>query len=112
MSDKYQAVVKNVRVTPRKARLVADLVRNRPVQEALELLSVTHKKTAPVFSKLIGSAVANATNRATVDVDRLVVSEIFVDQGISFKRFIPRAKGSASGIKKRCSHLTVRLREI
>ncbi|MBP9708818.1 MAG: 50S ribosomal protein L22 [Oligoflexales bacterium] len=112
MSDKYQAKLRNVRVTPRKARLVAGLVRNKPVQTALDTLKFTNKRSAPLIYKLINSAVANATDKGTVDVDRLVVSEIFVDEGIAFKRFLPRAQGRATQVKKRTSHITVRLKEI
>lgn len=112
MADKIQARLFGTRIGPRKARLVADLVRGLPVQSALDLLKVTNKKASPVISKLISSAVANATQNSTVDIDRLVVSEIFVDCGIVLKRYLPRAQGRATPIKKRSSHITVRLQEI
>ncbi len=112
MSDEIQARLFGTRIGPRKARLVADLVRGLRVQSALDLLKVTNKKASPIISKLITSAVANATQRSAVDVDRLVVSEIFVDGGIVLKRYLPRAQGRATPIKKRSSHITVRLKEI
>ncbi len=112
MSGTFQAVLNSVRVAPRKARLVADVVRGKPVGVALDTLRLMNKKTAPVIKKLIESAVANAQDRATVDVDRLVISEVFVDGGVAFKRFTPRAQGRATPIRKRTSHITVRLKEI
>jgi large subunit ribosomal protein L22 len=71
-----------------------------------------NKKGARIIYKVLNAAVANATDRATVDVDRLVVSEIFVDGGVMWKRYVPRAKGSGSPILKRTSHITVKLTEI
>lgn len=112
MAQEFKAIVRNVRVSPRKARLVADLVRGRPVSYAIDLLKVTNKRTAPIFAKLIKSAIANATSKNTVDVDRLVVSETFVDEGVTLKRFLPRAQGRATQIKKRSSHITVKLVEL
>ena len=112
MADLYRAVLKNVRITPRKARLVASLVRGKAVSAAIDMLKLTKRRAAPVVSRLIQSAVANAQNRATVDVDRLVVAEIFVDKGMVLKRFLPRAQGRATGIQKRFSHITVKLKEI
>jgi large subunit ribosomal protein L22 len=111
-SDKTQAKLYGIRIGPRKARLVADLIRGLPVQSALDILKVTNKKASPIISKLIQSAVANATRESAVDVDRLVVSEIFVDGGMVLKRFLPRAQGRATEIRKRSSHITVRLAEI
>ena len=112
MSDYYQAVLRNVRISPRKARLVADMIRDRPAGQAVELLTLTHKKASRLILKLVNSAIANATNRATVDIDRLVVGEIFVDGGATWKRWIPRAQGRATPIRKRTSHITVRLIEL
>ncbi len=112
MSGKYQARLRNVRLTPRKARLLADLVREKPVQIALDSLKLTNKKGSPILFKLISSAVANASQGATIDVDRLVISEVFVDQGFTMKRFLPRAQGRATVIRKRTSHITVRVSEV
>lgn len=112
MADAYKAILRNVRIGPRKARLVADVVRGKPVSTALDTLRVMNRKAAPMLSKLIKSAMANATDRATVDVDRLIVSEVFVDGGYVLKRFLPRAQGRATPLHKRTSHITVKLTEI
>lgn len=112
MAQSFKAVLRNVRIGPRKARLVADLVRGKPVSSAVDLLRMTNKRAAPLINKLVKSAMANATDRATVDVDRLVISEIFVDGGFSFKRFLPRAQGRATQVRKRTSHITVKLTEL
>ena len=111
MSEGYRSYLKGVRVAPRKARLVVDLVRGKYVQEALDILKFTNKKAAPVVAKMIGSAVANAQSTATVDVDQLIVSRVFVDEGPTMKRFLPRAQGRATPIRKRTSHITVELLE-
>lgn len=108
----YQAVLRNTKISPRKARLVADLVRGLPVAVALDSLRSINKKAAPLVSKLIQSAVANASNVATVDVDRLVVKEAFVNEGQKLKRYLPRAQGRATQVKKRSSHIIVKLAEI
>ena len=109
----YQAVLKNVRISPRKMRLVADLVRGKQVQQALDMLHLTNKKGARILTKVVKSAVANATDTGTaVDVDRLSVAEVMVDMGPALRRFIPRAQGRATPVKKRMSHITLRLKEI
>lgn len=108
----YQAILKNVRISPRKLRLVADMVRGKQVQNALDELTLTNKKGARILHKVLKSAIANATDVATVDVDRLSVSEIMVDMGPCLKRFLPRAQGRATPIKKRMSHVTLRVKEI
>ncbi len=112
MSEASRAVLKNVRIAPRKVRLVVNLVKGKQVQYAMDLLKLTNKKAAPVVYKLIQSAVANASQDSTVDVDRLIVSEGFVDGGASLKRWLPRAQGRATGIQKRTSHVTIKLKEI
>ena len=112
MADKYQAKLTKYRVSPRKVRLVVDLVRNRTVSDALDILKLTNKASAPAVAKLIQSAMENAQQKATVDVDRLVVSEVFVDEGPTYKRFLPRAQGRATPIRKRTSHVTVRVSEL
>jgi len=111
MSKTYQAILWNVRISPRKVRLVADAVRGLPVSDAIDMLRVMNKRSAPVMKKLIESAVANAKDRSTVDVDQLVVKETFVNQGITMHRWLPRAQGRATPIKKRSSHITVRVAE-
>lgn len=107
----YKAVLRGMRISERKARLVVALVRGRDVGTALDILRVTTKKTAPVLAKLINSAIANAKNTATVDVDRLYVAEAFVDGAGMMKRFMPRAQGRAFTIRKRSAHITIKLRE-
>jgi len=106
-----KAVIRNLKSTPRKARLVADAVRGRNVNEALNLLQFGIAKDVAVdVAKLIKSAVANITNKdsdANVEVDDLRVKEIRVDEGVVMKRFRPRAKGSASPVVKRMCHITV-----
>lgn len=110
--SEFNAKLKGARIAPRKARLVVDLVRGKPVQSALEVLKLTHKKAAPLVSKLIHSAVANATANATVDIDQLVVAEASVSEGATMKRFMPRAQGRATPIRKRTSHINIKLKEI
>jgi large subunit ribosomal protein L22 len=108
----YRAELRNIRITARKARLVVDLVRGKPVSTALDTLKLTKKKCAPLLSKLISSAMANAKDQATVDVDRLYVAEAYVNEGTTLKRFIPRAQGRATPIRKRSSHIIVKLQEL
>ncbi|MGN1398655.1 MAG: 50S ribosomal protein L22 [Erysipelotrichaceae bacterium] len=102
-----KAVAKNVRLTPRKVRLVLDLVRGKDVKEALAILKYTPRNTAPVVSKLIKSAVANATNNHQMNEEKLYIKAIYADEARVLKRWMPRAKGSASQILKRSSHITV-----
>ncbi|MDO8643517.1 MAG: 50S ribosomal protein L22 [bacterium] len=101
-----------LRIAPRKVRLVADMIRGRKVQEALDLLRFTPKGSAMDIYKLIRSAVSNATVKGGVDVDALVVKTITVDQGPTLRRHMARAKGSASRINKKTSHIKVVLGEI
>ena len=82
------------------------------VQDALDTLRFLNKKAAPMVSKLIGSAMANATSQATVDVDGLVISEAYVDEGRTMKGWLPRAQGRATPLRKRSSHITIKLREV
>lgn len=107
-----KAVLRLARVSPRKARLVADLIRGRDVGDALELLGFTEKKSATLFKRLVESAVANAeyvAERANrkVDIDSLYVSQVFVDAGPTLRRFRPRARGMATKVLKKTSHITV-----
>ena len=103
-----KASLRFARVSPRKARLVADLVRGNDVDEALEKLTFTRKKTAPLIKKLIESAVANAeSNNQNLDIDALYVARIWVDQGAALRRWRPRAMGRATRIKKPTSHIHV-----
>lgn len=107
-----KAILRYARVSARKARLVADLVRGMDVPDAIETLSFTRKKSAPMVRKLIESAVANAEHSAEksksdLDIDDLFVKTIFVDAGPTLRRFRPRAQGRATQILKQTSHITV-----
>ena len=106
--------VKNssVGIAPRKVRQVADLIRRKPVQEALKTLRFSEKKEiAIVLSKLINSGLAIASEGGKYDLDNLTVGTIFVDEGPTLKRIMPRAQGRAFRIRKRTSHITVKLNE-
>lgn len=104
-----QAVLKFVRLSPQKARLVADLVRGKKVDEAINTLKFSNQRAAGILKKVLESAIANAENNNGADVDELKVSEIFVDEGPVMKRISPRAKGRADRISKRTSHITIRV---
>ena len=106
-----RAFARDVRITPRKVRLVADLVRGKAVADALGILAVCNRVAAKPVEKLIRSASANATNNFGMDKDSLYVAEIQVGDGLKIKRYIPRAKGSASSIIKRNAHIRVVVKE-
>ncbi len=106
-----RAISKYLRVSPTKARLVADLIRGKQVDEALTILKFTTKKSGRFINKTLRSAVANAENSKEVDVDNLFVKTILVDEGPRLKRWRPRAMGRATRILKRSSHITVVLAE-
>ena len=107
MPTEARAISKNVRITPRKARLVMDLVRGKSVKEALGLLANTNRAASEPVTKLIKSAAANAINNFGMDEDSLYIAQIWANDGLRMKRYLPRAKGSASGLVKRNSHLYV-----
>jgi len=102
-----QATAKTVRIAARKVRLVIDLIRGNSVAEAIAILKFTTRGASPVVAKVLNSAIANAENNFDLDRQDLVVSEAYVNEGATLKRFRPRAKGSASPINKRTSHITV-----
>jgi len=106
-----RAVARYIRVSPFKARQVADLVRGKDIREAIGILKYTNKKSAPLIGKVLTSAVANAEHNYDMDSDELYVSEIFVDEGPTLKRMRPRAYGRADVRRHRTSHITVVLRE-
>jgi len=106
-----RAKLSYARLSPQKTRWVVDMVRGKDVQEALNILKFSPQKAAAVVSKLVSSAVANAEQNGVSDVDRLVVKAISVDQGPVLKRFMPRAQGRATKIRKPTSHITVILGE-
>ncbi len=106
-----KAKLRYARVSAQKARLVVDLVRGKDVNEALKILTFTNKKTAVLLKKLLQSAVANATQKQTVDPDNLYVKYVTVDQGPVLKRYTPRAQGRATEIRKKMSHINITLDE-
>lgn len=101
------AKLKGARISPQKARLVADQIRGLPVEKAEQVLAFSNKKAAHLVRKVLMSAVANAENNLGADIDELRVGRIFVDEGPTFKRGMPRAKGRYNRILKRTSHITV-----
>jgi len=106
-----QAIAASVRVTPRKVRLVIDLVRGKAVKEALGILANVNKSATTPVVKLIQSAAANAVNNHEMTEAKLYIAEIYANDGPRLKRFLPRAKGSASSILKRTSHITCVVKE-
>ena len=102
-----KAVEKFIRISPRKLRYVADVIRTKRVDDAVDLLTFTTKKAALIIKKAVQSAVANATENHKMNEDDLVVEKIFINEGPILKRFRPRARGRATKIRKRTSHLTV-----
>ena len=106
-----KARAKFIRTSPRKARMVTELVKGKGVGEALNILAFTKKAPAKIVSKLLKSAVANADQMKNIDVDTLFIKQISVDQGPTMKRYRPRAMGRATMIRRRMSHITVVLEE-
>ncbi|MGA2959549.1 MAG: 50S ribosomal protein L22 [Thermodesulfobacteriota bacterium] len=106
-----RAIAKYLRVSPRKVRLNADLIRGKRVEEAINLLSFTPKAGAKLVSKVVQSALANARQDKSIDVDTLFVKTIYVNQGPTLKRFRPKPMGRAGRIRKRTCHVTVVLSE-
>lgn len=104
-----KALLRFHRQQPRKTRLLADLVRGKNVERALLELKYLNKRASGAFMKLIESAAANAKEQQGVEKKDLIVKEVRVDKGITFKRFMPRARGRATPINKRTSHIFVRL---
>ena len=106
-TNEVRATAKYVRVAPRKARAVVSLIRNLPVEKALEVLQFSTRAASVDVAKVLRSAIANAVNNNGLREDTLVVRLAYVDEGPTLKRIRPRAKGSASRINKRMSHITV-----
>jgi large subunit ribosomal protein L22 len=102
-----RAITRFVRLSPRKVRLVVDQIRGKGVEEALNILKFVPKRSAGIVAKTLRTAVANAENTQSVDVDRLYVKRAMVDEGGMWKRFMPRAQGRATRIRKRLSHVTI-----
>ena len=107
MPTEARATATNVRLTPRKARLVIDQVRGKDVKVALGLLRNINRAACEPVTKVMKSAAANAINNFGMDEDKLYVKEIYANDGLKMRRYLPRAKGSASGLVKRCCHITV-----
>ena len=103
------AKLRGAGLSAQKARLVADQIRGKSVEEALDLLTFSSKKGAAIVKKVLESAIANAEHNEGADVDELKVSTIFVDEGLTMKRIRPRAKGRADRIFKRTCHITVKV---
>lgn len=102
-----KAIAKYIRISPRKARLVVDLIRGKKVEEALAILRFTPQISTEPVSKVLKSAIANAEHNLELSPDDLYVTKIYVDQGPTLKRIMPRAQGRADRIRKRTSHITV-----
>lgn len=102
-----KATAKTLRIPPRKARLVLDLIRGKDAAEAAAVLKFTPNAAAEAIAKVLKSAVSNAVNNNEMDEEKLYVKACYANEGVTLKRFMPRAKGSASAIHKRTSHITV-----
>ncbi len=102
-----KATAKTLRIPPRKARIVLDLVRGKSVEEAGVILRFTPNIAAEAIGKVLNSAIANAVNNNDLNEEKLYISQCYADEGVTLKRFMPRAKGNASAIHKRTSHITV-----
>lgn len=111
IKQQAKAEMKVVRVSARKARLVADLIRNKNVRLAIGILNNTNKKSSQLFFKLLTSAIANATNNHGMDASKLFIKEILVNEGPTLKRFQPHSRGSAFKILKRTSNFSITLEE-
>jgi large subunit ribosomal protein L22 len=107
-----RAITKFVRLSPRKVRLVVDQIRGKGVEEALNVLKFTPKRSAAIIAKTLRTALANAESTRSVDVDRLYVKGAKVDEAGMWKRFTPRAQGRATRVRKRLSHITIVLDEL
>ena len=101
------AILRGVRLSAQKGRLVADLIRGMNVEQDLNTLTFTRKKAAVIVKKVLESAIANAEHNDGADIDDLRVTKIYIDKGASLKRMSPRAKGRGNSIEKQTSHITV-----
>jgi large subunit ribosomal protein L22 len=102
-----KAHANTIRITPRKARLVIDLIRGKNIKEAQAILMFTPRAASPIILKVLNSAVANAEHNDKLNAEKLYVKEAFVNEGVRLKRLLPRAKGQGDIIQKRTSHITV-----
>lgn len=106
-----RATLKYYRMSPRRVREIADVIRGKRVEEAQNILDFTNRRAAPALKKLLNSAIANAENNFSLDPDKLVIARITVDEGPMWKRFITKSHGRASRVVKRTSHVTIELSE-
>lgn len=106
-----KAVLNHARISSRKVKIVADLIRGKDANEALSIVKFTPKASSEIIEKLLKSAIANAENNHNMNASKLYVAEIYANQGPTLKRIRPAAKGSAVRIRKRTSHITIKLRE-
>ncbi len=107
-----RAIARYIRISPQKARLVAHNIQGKPVEDAMNILKFTPKKSAQLISKVLHSALANAEQNTSLDIDNLFVKQVRIDEGPTWKRIKPRAMGRANRILKRTSHITVIVDEI
>ena len=112
ISKEARATLKFARISSRKVKIVADLIRGKNVDEALAIVKFTPKASSEIIEKLLNSAIANAENNHQMKHENLYIAEIYANQGPTLKRIRPAAKGSASRIRKRTSHVTIKLREV
>lgn len=110
--NRPMAKARYVRISASKVKIVIDLIRGKSVAEAQAILMYTPKAASPIVEKLLRSAVANAENNLDLNRDSLYVAEVYADQGPTLKRYMPRARGSASRIRKRTSHITIILDQV
>ena len=108
---KAEATLKYARISSRKVKIVADLIRGKKIDEALAIVKYVPKASSEIIEKLLKSAIANAENNHDMSHEKLYISEIYANQGPTLKRIRPAAKGSAVRIRKRTSHITIKLRE-
>jgi len=107
-----RAELKYARISARKAKIVLDTIKGKSAQEAVAILRYTNKAASPIVSKILKSAMANATNNHGMNESKLYVAEAYAGQGPTMKRVMPRAQGRAYRIRKRTSHITVVLKEV
>ena len=107
MANEVSAILKGVRISPQKARLVADMIRGKKVDNAINMLTFSPKKGAEIMKKVLESAIANAEHNNSADIDDLKIKTIYVDKGATLKRIRARAKGRAAKNQKHTSHITL-----
>ena len=107
LDNQAKVVLKNIRISPQKLNLVAQMIRKETASKAISILQFSKRRISNVVEKALRSAIANAENNHSLDIDKLIVKEAYVGKGITLKRFRPRARGRAAGIKKQFSNLTI-----